>query len=75
MSQAYPSNLTHAQYEFLSELIPEAKPGGRKREVDMWEVLNSIFYVLIEGVTMNRRLKLFKILSYRYRNRQRRFGE
>jgi transposase len=50
MSKAYPSNLTHAQYEFLSDMIPEPKPGGRKREVDMWEVLNAIFYVLIEGV-------------------------
>lgn len=50
MSKAYPSNLTYAQYEFFSDLIPEAKPGGRKREVDMWEVLNAIFYVLVEGV-------------------------
>jgi transposase len=30
-------------------LLPEAKPGGRPREVDLWEVLNAIFYVL-EGV-------------------------
>lgn len=50
MSKAYSSNLTHAQYELISDMIPEAKPGGRKREVDMWEVLNGIFYVLVEGV-------------------------
>ncbi|MBH8573698.1 IS5 family transposase, partial [Nostocaceae cyanobacterium CENA369] len=50
MTKAYPSNLTHAQYELLSDMIPEAKPGGRKREVEMWEVLNAIFYVLVEGV-------------------------
>lgn len=50
MSKAYPSNLTCEQYEFLSDMIPEAKPGGRKREVDMWSVLNAIFYVLLEGV-------------------------
>ncbi|ACC83046.1 IS5 family transposase [Nostoc punctiforme] len=50
MGKAYPSNLTLAQYEFMSDLIPEAKPGGRKREVDMWEVLNAIFYILVEGV-------------------------
>jgi putative transposase len=50
MSKAYPSNLTRVQYEFLSDMIPEPKPGGRKREVDMWEVLNAIFYVLVEGV-------------------------
>ncbi|PLZ40319.1 transposase, partial [Fischerella thermalis] len=30
--------------------IPEAKPGGRKREVDMWQVLNAIFYILLEAV-------------------------
>jgi transposase len=50
MSKAYPSNLTRVQYEFLSEMIPQPKPGGCKREVDMWEVLNAIFYVLLEGV-------------------------
>lgn len=50
MSKAYPSNLTLAQYEFLSDMIPEPKPGGRKREVEMWSVLNAIFYVLLEGV-------------------------
>lgn len=50
MSKAYPSNLSLTQYEFLSDLIPERKPGGRKREVDMWEVLNAIFYILLEGV-------------------------
>lgn len=50
MSKAYPSNLTLAQYEFLSDLIPPAKPGGRPRKVDMWLVLNAILYVLVEGV-------------------------
>ena len=49
MSKAYPSNLTLAQYEFLSDLIPAAKPGGRPRTVDMWAVLNAIFYILVEG--------------------------
>lgn len=50
MSKAYPSNLPYAQFEYLNDLIPEAKPGGRPREVDVWEVLNAIFYVLVEGV-------------------------
>jgi transposase len=50
MSKAYPSNLTRAPYEFLSDLIPEAKPGGRPRTVEMWEILNAIFYLLVEGV-------------------------
>jgi transposase len=60
MSKAYPSNLTRVQYEFLSDMIPEQKPGGRKREVDMWEVLNAIFYVLVEGVR-------WRCLRLRYR--------
>jgi transposase len=50
MSKAYPSNLTREQYEFLSDLLPEAKLGGRPRSVDLWEALNAIFYVLVEGV-------------------------
>jgi len=50
MSKAYPSNLTRAQFEFLNDLIPDPKPGGRPRTVDMWQVLNAIFYVLVEGV-------------------------
>jgi transposase len=50
MSKAYPSNLTKAQYELINDLLPPAKPGGRPREVDLWEILNAIFYVLVEGV-------------------------
>ncbi len=49
MSKAYPSNLTRAEYEFLQDLIPEPKLGGRPRTIVMWEVLNAIFYVLVEG--------------------------
>ncbi len=50
MSKAYPSNLTRAQYELIADLIPEAKPGGRPRQMDISEVLNAIFYVLVEGI-------------------------
>jgi transposase len=49
MSKAYPSNLTYAQFEYLNDFLPTAKPGGRPRSVDLWEVLNAIFYVLVEG--------------------------
>lgn len=49
MTKAYPSNLTKAQFELLNEVIPESKPGGRPREVDMWLVLNAIFYLLCKG--------------------------
>jgi hypothetical protein len=40
MSKSYPSNLTHEQYELLSDLLPAAKPGGRPRNVNLWEVIN-----------------------------------
>jgi len=30
-------------------LIPPAKPGGRPRSVEIWDILNAIFYVLCEG--------------------------
>lgn len=49
MSKAYPSNLTQDQFELLNDIIPQAKPGGRPREVDLWQVLNAIFYILYEG--------------------------
>lgn len=50
MSKVYPSDLSHNQYEFLNDIIPHAKPGGRPRSVAMWAVLNAIFYVLVEGI-------------------------
>ncbi|MEA5451580.1 transposase, partial [Leptolyngbya sp. CCNP1308] len=50
MSKDYPSDLTRAQYELLSDLLPAAKPGGRPRSVDLWEILNAILYLLVEGV-------------------------
>lgn len=50
MSKDYPSNLTRDQYELLSDLLPAAKPGGRPRRVDLWEILNAILYLLVEGV-------------------------
>lgn len=49
MNPAYPSNLTPEQFELLSSLIPPAKPGGRPRSVELWDILNAIFYVLCEG--------------------------
>jgi putative transposase len=51
MSKAYSSNLTQWQWELIEAMIPPAKPGGRNREVEVWEVLNGIFYVLTQGCT------------------------
>ena len=45
----YPSDLTDAEWALVAPLIPPAKRGGRKRTVDVREVLNAIFYVLATG--------------------------
>lgn len=49
--ERYPSDLTDAQWEELSPLIPPAKPGGHPRTVEMREVINGILYVLRSGCT------------------------
>ena len=45
---AYTSNLTQEQWQLLEPLIPAPQPGGRPREVDAWQVLNAIFYLLTQ---------------------------
>ena len=45
----YPSDLTDAEWALVEPMIPPAKRGGRKRTVDVREVLNGIFYVLSTG--------------------------
>ncbi len=41
----YPTDLTDEQWAILEPLIPPAKHGGHPREVDMREVLNTLFYL------------------------------
>jgi transposase len=45
----YPSDLTEAAWALVAPFVPPAKRGGRKRTVDVREVLNGIFYVLATG--------------------------
>jgi transposase len=45
----YPSDLTDAEWVLVEPLIPPAKRGGRKREVDVREVVNGLLYVLSTG--------------------------
>ena len=45
----YPSDLTDAEWQLIAPLIPPAKRGGRRREVDLREVMNGILYVLSTG--------------------------
>jgi transposase len=45
----YPSDLTDTEWGLVEPLIPPAKRGGRKREVNVREVLNGLLYVLGTG--------------------------
>ena len=45
----YPSDLTDGKWVLVEPMIPPAKRGGRRCEVNVREVLNAIFYVLPTG--------------------------
>jgi transposase len=45
----YPSDLTDAEWTLIGPMIPPAKRGGRRRGIDVREVMNAIFYVLSTG--------------------------
>src|SRR5271154_5146705 len=45
----YPSDLTDEEWVIVAPMIPPARRGGRKRSVNVREVLNGIFYVLWTG--------------------------
>jgi transposase len=49
----YPSDLTDAEWALVEPMVPPAKRGGRKRSVNVREVLNGIFYVLSTGCQWN----------------------
>jgi putative transposase len=44
MRKPYPTDLTDEQWQVLQPLIPAAKHGGRPRQVDVREVVNTLFY-------------------------------
>lgn len=45
----YPSDLTDAEWSQVEGMIPPARRGGRRREVDVREVVNGVMYVLSTG--------------------------
>jgi transposase len=45
----YPSDLTEEEWAHIEPFIPRAKRGGRKRSVNVREVLNGLLYVLSTG--------------------------
>jgi putative transposase len=45
----YPSDLSDAEWELLQPLLPPERGRGRKRQVNLREIVNAIFYVLHTG--------------------------
>jgi transposase len=45
----YPSYVTDEEWGHIAPLIPPAKRGGRKRSVDVREVVNGLMYILSTG--------------------------
>ena len=45
----YPSDLTDDEWQLIEPLILPAKRGGRRREVNIREVMNGVMYVLSTG--------------------------
>src|SRR3954454_6582483 len=45
----YSTDLTHAQWARIATLIPPAKPGGRRRSVNVREIVNAIVYFVRTG--------------------------
>ena len=47
--QLYPSDLTDRQWQYIKDVSPAAKTGGRPRTLDMRRVVNAIFYIGVTG--------------------------
>lgn len=45
----YPSDVTDEEWSVIAPMIPPARRGGRRRTVDVREVVNGILYVLSTG--------------------------
>ncbi len=48
--QLYPRDLTDTQWQYIKDVIPAAKPGGRPRSLDMRLVVNAMLYVVVGGI-------------------------
>ena len=45
----YPSDLTDAEWALIAPMIPPAKRGGRRRSVNLREVVQGLLYILETG--------------------------
>jgi len=51
-NQNYPSDLSDSQWEHIKELLPKTKRHRRPRELEMRQVVNAIFYVVVGGIAV-----------------------
>jgi putative transposase len=42
--------MSDSQWHYIKELIPSAKSGGRPRSLDMRQVINAMFYLVVGGI-------------------------
>jgi putative transposase len=42
--------MTDSQWKYIKELIPSAKTGGRPRSLEIRQVINAMFYVVVGGI-------------------------
>ena len=47
--QPYPTDLSDQEWDVITHLVPDAKPGGRPEAYPKREILNAIFYLLRSG--------------------------
>ena len=66
MPKSYPSDMTDHEWKIVEPLIPAAKHGGRKRTVNIRNVLNAIFYVTKGGIQWEMLPKDFPPMSTVY---------
>jgi transposase len=62
----YPSDVTDDEWVLITPMIPSAKREGRKRSVDIREVVNGLMYILGTGCQWRAILKDLPPLSTLY---------
>jgi putative transposase len=48
-TQTYPTDLADRQWDYIKDVIPAAKLGGRPRSLDMRQVITAFLYILVSG--------------------------
>jgi putative transposase len=67
--RAYPSDVSDREWQIIEPLLPKSKLRGRKRDTDLREVVNAIFYLLKEGCEQYPGLKSQGLRSLRKKPR------